>query len=636
MWDGTSSIPRQPLPNRVSLCVSLAGAVRMSLISHTTWRFHILPYCDLDVLLALNRTNRMIRALLNDPDVVCEWLHMAWYVRPRGCPCDRRLFLLDLDRWLPFTWDFRGGNEFPCTEREDGLSNLREMQLVLRRYGRSIPMMYQSQDRSFRVPPIRYPYEQQSDFNEGIYSCDTPCILVPLPRMVNVPVEATKIQSDPVPRLLFSPTTLDWGQHHEVTNDMMDRVYNKYDLPEKWNTQENGPIPDSAFRYVDPVDPLTHYLKRCEQEGLNPNDPNEDTDFMEGYHATQWARRTLYESAVGLDQFPGNICVHRDDLCGLAFRSGPTYIERRFVSHSHYGGVQGEAEYWGMHGLLMFTGVRYENEEGDFATWCLHTMSVLHATYLHGWNDLARMWLRGIRSNLVTLTGEIEQDFPLGSMVDVWRKLQSSCFMWQPMADIPTASSSPPLTVEEQRRSRRHQAMVFLLDSVYRSQYEHLQRVVKDFIQTPYHRRAQRDFRGVYLRSLLPNEDHWLNVRNYPETALCSDIEHMLRISEFILEFSEKVAPRVHPRVRATRRRVHRLHLNTACSLLLWAPHWTRPFSGTHLGSTVGMRYLNVDITHNHRYRYLLNFLNQRTLFHHAHPEDWHDRNVDIGRILRA
>ena len=598
-------------------------------ISNEVWRYHVLPFCNLDVLFRLNAVCRALRGQLNHPDVVCEWLHTAWYVKPQACPCDRRQFLVDMDRWLAFTWDYRGGDEMIVPGLNHSPTNLREMQLVLRQYGRTVPMMYQSQTNEFAsMPTIRYPYERQSDFTEGMYSCDLPCILVPLPRMLNTAVEATTtVDGD---RSYGNPVTNpNWGHHHEVTNDMMDRLPFKGELPGKWNADQDGPVPPTGFRELPYENPLEYYRRRCIEEQLNPLDPNQDTDNMDGYRAVQWARHMLYGTAVGLEQFPGYLCMNQEDLCGLAYRMGPVYIERRFISSRRYDGNSGEAEFWGMHGMLCFNGIRYENERGDFATWCLHTMATLQTLYLHGWNDTIRCWLRGYRAFVMGLCTEIEEDFPLGSLVDTWRTLEKSCFVYQPLRTRTVRGQSPPLEERDLRRARRYEAMVFLMNQNYRHEYLHLQCVVRNYLQTPYHLRAERNFRAPYLHALVPSE-HW-NTAEYPEVSLVSDVENLLQISEFVLGFSEKVAPRVDPRTRSTRRRMHLLHLNAASSLLLWAPHWTRPFFHC------GLRYMNVRIAANHRYRELLNYLNARSLFHHPRPEDWwieQTQGMDIGRIL--
>lgn len=619
-------------------------------------RYHWLVYCNLDTLLRLNHVNRSLRAVLNDPSFVSEWLTLCWFTEIRHCRCDREQFLVDLLRWCPFVWDYRGGDRIrvPRTASEvgnpDGCMNLREMQLILRHLGRSLPMLLQSLSRPLSVPTVRYPYETpHGDFCPGMHEDLFDGLMIPLPRMVHVPVECTRIQ-----RNAFDPDAF-WGGFHEVTDEMLEDAYDiktaKQELPPRYGSV---PALSSSFDASDYVDQVEAYIEQCRDTDQDPHDPNEDTERMDGYRAEQWARHLLYESAVGLQTFPLNLCVHREDLRGMAYRNGPNYLERRFVSAMAYEGHRGESELLGLHGAGLFYNIRYDNERGDFHTWCLSTMATLQATYHHLWHDYARRWLHNLRVYVLGLSQEIQQDLPIGQLCPRWRRLMQQWFVHHPdqpanigrPVPLPTLVSvalghaeSPPSLTACQRDRDRH-ALRFLMDQEYRTEFLVVQRNVESWLHRPFPMASP--FNEPYLRDIIPNPT-W-DSGLYPESALLTDAEHLLRVSEFLLEFAHWVGPRVDPGTRSLRRRMHRLYLNSAVSLFVWAPHWHRLFSdGYRHGDVeqphVPLRLMRLNPQNNHRYWHYLDFLNRRALFHHPDPETWyheHRWGMDIGRMLRS
>lgn len=620
-------------------------------VGPTVFRYHLLPFCNLDTLLRLNWVCRAFRSSLNDPDTITDWCHLCSWLQPRHCCCERRQFLLEVETWCPFMWDYRG--ETP--ETDDGCVNLRQMQMVLRRYGRSVPMMIQSLARPFRMPLLPLPKVHcacmfdvagnGSLFCPGMYSDLVGSLLIPMPRMLPVPVEQAQV--DRVERILTGETHREdpyWGLFHEVTDEMLeDNERIKWDKREVPPCVKDREYPDAEFStdVTDYVDRVQAYVERCAREDRNPWDPNEDDDDMSGYQAEQWARRLLYESAVGLQTFPLLLCVHVDDLCGLAHRLGPVYLERFFLSAQSYEGSGGEAEILGRQGEVLMYNVRYDNQAGDFVSWCLATMGKLNAVYHHLWHDYVRMWLRSFRVYCLNLAAEIQQDLPMSELAPLWQRLVRQLFLHQPFVaniqrpDVVHPGDHTPLSHREKR------ALDFLMDSAYRNEFLEVQRRVEEWQHRPL--TQSRMFREPYLCGVVP-EEHW-NSPSYPEHALALDVEHLLNVSEFLLGLGERLGPRVDTNTACVRRRMHRLYLNSGLSIILWAPHWQRPFPDgwrhIHCDPTteVPLRLLNLNPQNNHRYVDYLHFLNQRVMFHHPHPDAWFTERtfrVDVGRTLRA
>ena len=624
-------------------------------LGSTVIHYHLLPFCNLDVLLRLNHVCRAFRRLLNDPQVIDDWQATCWWTQSRHCRCERRLYLVDVDRWCPFMWDYRGNAEGTEDVELEGCITLRDAQLVLRNWGRSLPMMLQSIQRPMRVPDLPYPRNhcaclfdvaqnnhRRAVFCPGMHSELIDLLLVPLPRMLSIPVERCRLgragdheATDPY-----------WGRFHEVTDDMIEENERI-----KWDKQEVPPViktrvPAVATEFADEAEPYTdqveRYMELCDQDERNPYDPCEDTPDMDGYKAEQWARRLLYSSAVGIQTFPLYLCVHRDDLHGTSHRMGPVYIDRHFLSSNTYEGGGGELAILGMNGEVLFNQVRYDNERGDFTSWCLATMGTLNALYHHLWHDYVRMYLRSVRLYLVGLIEEIHADLPMSHLVPQWQRLMRHLFVYQSFtANIhyptPTTQVEKPYPLT----TREKEALRFLMDGSNRTEFLHIQQAVESWLHRPL--TESRLFREPYLRHVLPAE-HW-NSPTYSEAALMQDVERLMGISEFLLGFSEKLGPRLDRNTVVLRRRMHRLYLNSGLSILLWAPHWQRPFpSGwrhIHTDPTeeVPLRLLHVNLQNNHRYVDYLRFLNSRALFHHSTPDAWYSENArgqDILRLLQA
>lgn len=74
-------------------------------LSPDVWRFSVLMFCDVSTLLRLHRTSSQLRHMIDDPMFVTEWQDQAWFIKRRGCRCERNTFYLDASQFLDFAWD---------------------------------------------------------------------------------------------------------------------------------------------------------------------------------------------------------------------------------------------------------------------------------------------------------------------------------------------------------------------------------------------------------------------------------------------------------------------------------------------------------------------------------------------------
>ena len=183
-------------------------------------RYHVLLYCDHSTLLRVNWVNRALRAVCNMPEFVHEWQDAAWFLRVRGCRCDRNLFMLDLGAFIDFGWD--------C----NGIDNVRKAEIALRAVGRSPALYTNALYRATQRLPYLDPSVQWKCFSAGILDTWFENILVPVPRMLDLPVEDThrlspihrvgrERQPDETPAAYVHRQY--WGNYHYVPDAADDR-----------------------------------------------------------------------------------------------------------------------------------------------------------------------------------------------------------------------------------------------------------------------------------------------------------------------------------------------------------------------------------------------------------------------------
>ena len=111
-------------------------------LDYNTWRYIVLPYCDLGSLLRVAWTCTTLRNIVQHPSFVVEWQTQCWYLY-RDCCCDRNQFYQQVTPWCPFVYDYT-----------PPMDNQWEARLFLRHHGRGASMLNSLQPHA----TIRLPY----------------------------------------------------------------------------------------------------------------------------------------------------------------------------------------------------------------------------------------------------------------------------------------------------------------------------------------------------------------------------------------------------------------------------------------------------------------------------------------------
>jgi hypothetical protein len=305
------------------------------------WYEFILGYCSLDTLLRLAWTHPFLRYRLNQPGFVKDWMDAAYFVRERGCGCDRGLYQLDLKRWLDFSVDTKN------------IKTIRGVDVLLRSTGRWLGMYNNSNDLRHRDARTIYPRGRDKHlFEESVLDPYYEGALVPLPRLVGCPVEMRRPDAmhgscrmpwkwtgrrmaDPVLNIAETIPEYNsrqyWQQFHEVVTDTQEYTQpaamsleglsapDPSTIPTLCTVIVDGPEQQVIGQMVNPVHPsqisrltefangphvdwVTAWENFCEEMGWEALDPGVDTGDVRGYRAVVWAR-DLYRrghSAVSL------------------------------------------------------------------------------------------------------------------------------------------------------------------------------------------------------------------------------------------------------------------------------------------------------------------------------------------------
>lgn len=592
----------------------MRDATRRSLddIGLDVWRYGILLYCDLMVLLRINWLNRRLRALMADPAFIVEYQSHCWYLMPRYCMCERNVFYLNLPAVLDFSYDYRGLEESSTTPPA---KSLQDASLILRRFGRTPDMLCQSLERSGGSPPTREPLRvsrldpgRSPLFTEGFTRMWIDNTIVPVPRMCHHPVEFRRA----VHPGSFRPQRLEtetlsqfehrtfWRECHHVTDEMVACV-------------QRGEDP----RTVTPPGQLEHgfhapeenllqkWLDHCEAHGLDPYDPMVDDDDCTGFRSIRWARLKMFETAVGGSSYPLELCLHREDLVKSAHRLGVDYLDRLFVHVGRYRGADLDWNTMDHGGVLYCMGIRYENEPQDFVPWVISTQAMIHSVYAHMWLDALSQWSRMLQSHMYNLAMEIEDDMGFGSFRRRWTFLMSLCYAGPTM--------KPPEGSQTANQRRRDQAAIHIVcNNHYLEENRFLASVVD---------RDDQDRDGRYMARLV---DQFVQPtpNSRTETQRVKDAYRSIRLAEYMTEFADTVGPRVDERTRVARRRAYEIYLTAMIPLLMFSPGWKRLYhwkpSRTH--EETNWYIPRVNLQHNHRFQFYLNYCNRRTLYYHPDP----------------
>lgn len=577
-----------------------------SIITKDIWRYQVIPYCDVLSLIRLSWTSRTLWYLLNTPEVVVEWQTHCHYLH-RECKCPRNLFYLKPELFCDFAYDvaLELGSQWESDQRLTAL-------------GRSVLQMLTACHNIngwLEVPHLDPLFANRKQFNPGLFQSYMEHMIIPAPRMLFVGVEHSRIHPQNHMRCVGETDEgyqrrQFWRNFHEITD-------------EKPTTRDTGFILSARIDLVDA------YIKKCEEdmsgEGRDPYDPADDPD-CDGHHAAQWARRCMYETAVGMQSYPLELCLRREQLMAMGNqtgRYGVDYIDRLFLPTRRYSRDMIVLDH---RGPVYFSGVRYENERGDFVNWALSTYALQTAIYSHLWLDSSNRFLDTLQTHLVQMAREVEDDMPIPQLVARWNYLEHSttCPKRQTGGQCGTHYHDP--SIESLRRDKDARA---LMRHPGYEVYNHLiQNAVRDGYQWDH------PFNHEYLVALIPGGAY---TYQRTETQICSDIHNLLELTSYITEFARSIAPRVGLETSRMRHTTLQIYLRAGFGLLAFAPTWRRAHSWKP-SRTACLQSLSIpviDVTKNHRMQHYLKFLNRRTLYYHQphemilHPDAW---QVDLGR----
>ena len=592
-----------------------------------TWRYHILLFCDLSTLLRLNWVNRTLRAICNQPSFVTEWQLAAWYLRPRSCPCGRNLFLLDCGMFMPFAWD--------CND----IRTVRHSEMALRAVGRP-PASYTAALYQWRRLPHVDPPNQPACFSPGLLDTWMENVLVPMPRMLDLPVEDTH-RRPPLTHLLgarhpgespdaFRHRTF-WRNYHCIPEEQHQPETDSEDETDADSvhtvivTEEDpsaaipspGP-PDAGFPTTPSVDLVKQYVADSEAEGRDPYDPAQDDDLCSGYIAATWARRKLFESPVGIQVYPLELCLRRSEMCGRAYRQGVDYLSQSFLPiQRRFGPIEGEEAGLLMHqGPAYFQPIRYENERGDFCNWVLSSMAILQGVYNYLWYDSCHHIIRRMDEYTRVTAAEVQADMGPNRFIKRWQTIARVGLQGQ--ADWPVLPTDPnmqPLLTRMRTWDRR------AVDLLRNPHFVTLNRLMEQWVDSAHGGALytmHEDGRSGYLLETVVGDAfrHFAGQRS--DAALMQELEDRMLVLQYVVDFSLGMGAVVDERTERQRQRTLAMYLGTATSLLMFAPGWKRTYTwepaGT--GTYAGCRVPRINLTHNHRFRAYLTFLNRRSLYY--------------------
>ena len=581
-----------------------APVLRRHVPSGDIWRYRILPFCDLVTLLQLNHTNRLFRAVLNDPHFVVEWQSRAWFLLRRGCHCERHQFYLNTGEYLDFAWD--------CL----GIQTSRASEVALKSMGRCTNLELAPAMRLSNVDPRRNP----KCFMPGLLDVWFENWIVPMPRMLLVPVEDAHCSGT-------VPSTY-WRHCHAIPEEHEDG-----DGSEPRDPDADLELPMEArpgFRretYFAPrtVDLVHEYREECRVTGRDPHDPNQDNVDCLGYRSVRWARRRLYETAVGIQTYPLVHCLRKSDLTGRAARDGVDYLDTLFLpAHRSFSG-RGETECAMLthRGPIYFHPLRYNNERGDFVPWALSTLALLQSVYVHAWYDSIHHIIQRMDEFARQVANETEATFSFYRMTERWNYLHHVCWMGQtPMPGLIPRSrlAHPPDAVlfdsiRDRLRAQDQAALNLLYDPHYVIQNRWMNNLVLTY------ERAET-VNHEYLTSLLPDGGmrHFAAQRN--EATLVQELRDLMQVTDYIVRFANAVGPMVDRVTERARERSLAIYLGAGTSLLMFSPAFRRTptWNPSHMGCSAGSRVPHVNLQNNHRFRDYLRYLNRRALYYVSEP----------------
>lgn len=574
-----------------------------TMLSYDMWRFHILYICDVTSMIRLSWTCRTMRHILNDPVFVVQWQEHCRYLE-RQCKCSRNMFYLVPDMILDFTYDW---NLDPSSQFE--------VDCHLRSIGRSVPMLVMQQQMQWQNSPYLNPPNDDTNFIPGTYQSFMENLIIPMPRMLPCPVEraSTRGMDHMRSNVLRTEYETDDAYRHRLFWRNFHQVPAPHDIRN---------APDFVETNTPNVDYVDLYVKECIEKNEDPTDPAHDPE-LKGHAAGQWARRVMYNSGVGMQKYPLDLCIRHDQIhTPAAQQHGVEYLERLFLQLRDYSGDGSLLEH---DGSVYFSPVRYENESGDFVNWALSTVAVVNGFYNHAWFDCCFQMMHTLTIHILGVVASVEEDLNIERMACRWKYLEH----------LHKCSECQTETHKQDEEQSKRDTLARQL--MYRSNYSVYNNLVKNSVKryadNPY---DDATWNRRYLIGLVPPFEHHQHLR-YPQTEaqIVRDMQHLLDVSSYVTDFANSMAPKVNQVTEVYRERTLKIYLMNGMSMIAFAPSWQMSYdwkpSRTHLKSS--LRIPRLDLMENHRVKKYLNYLNRRVLFYHPdpamHATAWQQ---DIGR----
>lgn len=384
-----------------------------------------------------------------------------------------------------------------------------------------------------------------------------------------------------------------WRSFHQV---MLDQV---------------NPLPHGFL--TGSTDQLEHHQKRCLELGVDPYDPM-DNEECTGHHASTWARRMMYETAVGIQSYPLELCLSEDFLDELTDNRGADYICRLYINPHEYDRAM---ETMLHRGPVYFNNLRYENEAGDFVPWALSTIGVMNATYRALWFDHANFYLEEMHKFAIGLATDIQDStFP-----------ERAVARWDYLQHLLTCEGCNRYSHTQGEPGKTRDKLG--LDFISSQQYAVLHRLLRRNLERSPSQGEPWMF--YYLTALIPSG-------HYPgyteEYALVMALHQIGEVTSYIMEFAECIGAVVDPRSQVTRRRTFTIYMHTIMSLMCFSPTWKRSMNWkpSKTDTSIGTIVPRVQLSNNHRYQKYLHFLTLRSLYYHADPIVVNDHWVETDR----
>lgn len=601
------------------------------IIPMDVWKFLVVPYADLPSLLQLYFTCRDLHNHLNEPTTIQTYLSESWFVQRPLCDCDRNQHRLDVSKICEFYWD------------RIGVHCARDMEVALRVVGRGVDM-YGDPRRSRPIRPRVEPdaplmtkvmrRHKPQQYTKGILSSYFDGLVVPLPRLLSVPVESQRLGSvgyrawkraqEPGESIHDYQTRLYWRGCHDVDRPDGDRT--------------------SGFDEGPYVDLVKDYVQRCAQEDRDPTDPSKDDEAQTGYHADHWARHQNNRGPVGVQSYPVEICLSRREIRGSTARRGLSEIDMLFLP-AERAPTQGDdvtAQVMMHNGMVYLHPIRYINETGDFVPWCLSTIAVMRGIRQYMWYDSILYIIRRLNEFTLLVATEVQNDLSFPQMMLRWEFLQRTEVRmearWPPDSYVTTvvpAKASDPTVMRtdcipptqhppnaeytEQivalQKCRNERAGRLLRCPLYANFNRHIENKIAEYERSN-RREVSTSFRDGYLVSMIPTMyDH--PPTPHTEVGMMRQLHRQIWLADYIVEFAGSVGPRVDSMTDFRRNRTLSAYLGVATSLLAFAPgftdrpHWWPYNNRMDAGSVIP----RVNLTHNHRFQLYRDFVSARQHF---------------------